>query len=162
MKRLELLAAWALALTACGCSPPAATLDLLTVARMGLSSAKEAQQEQHSAILEHVRQRAGALDAAFDSDVRLAASGGIRDATGEPVALTAEWVISARKGYAAARDAMAREAQGADAAHAVRMDNLAAADEALQMAAQLVSLQWDLDARVRGQLLAAQRRLVGK
>ena len=100
------------------------------------------------------------MDVAFDADVKLVGAGKIEDASGQPVELTPQWVISARKGYAAARDLIGEKIRLAEALHATRMDNVRAADEALEMASQLVVQQSNLGLRIKQQLIAIQRRLV--
>jgi hypothetical protein len=155
---LVLIAAASAALLA-GCGAPTATLDLITVARGALASAKEAEEEHHAELARRLEAQAASLDAAFDADVRLAAAGKITDAEGKAVAFTPEWVIAARKGYAAARDLLAEQGRSAEAAHATRLDNLAAADEALDMASQLILQQWALSEKVRQELINVQRRL---
>jgi len=140
-----------------GCSGPQAALDLIAVAREGLTGAKEVQARQHEQLMSDNEAKLAALDAAFDADVRLVEAGGITKADGEPVALSSEWVISARQGYAAARDALAEEMNMAQAAHLINEDNLQACDEALEMAGELIiqrSLLWQ---RIR-QLLANARK----
>lgn len=142
-----------------GCSPPSASLELIAVARQGMAAAKQAQQQYHQREADLLASQAAALDAAFDADVRLAAAGQITDAAGRPVPLTADWVISARKGYSAARDAVAGQIRSREASHAVEMDNLSAADEAMEMAARLILEQMSLSARFRQELMQAQERL---
>jgi len=149
----------ALALLA-GCSTPPATLELLAVARAGLADALEAQRVQHADTLGRLDAQSAALDAAFDADVRLVAAGGVQDADGNPVALTPEWVISTRQGYAAAVGALAEQRRLAEREHAIRADNLAAADEALEMAAELISRQSNMNEDLRQYLLALQRRWI--
>ncbi|MBS3734472.1 MAG: hypothetical protein KGY99_06045 [Phycisphaerae bacterium] len=142
-----------------GCGAPPATTELLAVARQGLAGAQQAESDHHAAALERIAARRAALDAAFDADVARVASGELTDAAGAPVALTAEWVISARKGYAAARDALAEQARAAEQAHATRADNLAAADEALAMAQELIVRQWALRDRVQKTVLTLYRSI---
>ena len=142
-----------------GCGTPTATVDLVIIGRKGLSSAKTAEEKSHEEILTHLRGRMAALDAAFDADVRLVAAGSLKNADGKPVALDAEWVISARKGYAAARSLLAEQIRAAEAAHATRLDNLRAADEALEMASQLVVRQWSLSEKIKQQLMDFHRSL---
>jgi hypothetical protein len=111
---------------------------------------------------QHVQQLAAqrrALDAAFDADVHLAAAGRLRGADGLAVELSPEWVVSARKGYAAARDILAEQARLADANHAVRLDNLAAAAEAVDMTEQLITLQWSIAEPLRQEFINLRRRL---
>ena len=141
-----------------GCSP-SATLDLITVARKGLTMAQEAQTAQRAEIVRQLDGQADALDQAFDADTRLAASGQLKDADGKTVPFSPEWVISARKGYAAARDAIGNQVRQTEALHSVRMDNLKAADEALDMASQLIVQQWSVGERIQQELLKVQRRL---
>ena len=140
-----------------GCAAPPATLELIAVARRALVEAKETQAAQHAELLQHIEAQQAAMDAAFDADVTLAAAGGITDARGQPVPFTPRWVISARRGYIAARDELAGQIRQAEAAHAVRQDNLAAADEALDMASQLIVAQWNIAERLKTLLLTAQR-----
>ena len=141
-----------------GCETPSATLDLIAVARKGLVSARDAQVAQHKEIVRQLEAQAATLDHAFDADVRLVASGQIKNAEGEPVALTAEWIISGRKGYVAARDLLGRQLRSTETAHATRLDNLTAADEALDLASQLIIRQWNVSERIKQQLMNVQRR----
>ncbi len=143
-----------------GCSAPSATLDLITVARMGIKSASEAQAASHAELLQHYDAQAKSLDDAFDTDVRLIESGQIKDTEGNPLKLDAEWIISARKGYAAARDVIAEQKRGVEAAHAVNIDNLNAADEALDMASRLIVQQSSLTQKLKQHLINIQRRLI--
>jgi hypothetical protein len=140
-----------------GCHTTAA-VDLVTVARRGLAEARAVQQEQHDERMRRLAAQKQALDAAFDADVKLAAAGAITGADGETVALTAEWVIAARKGYAAARDVVTEQMLSAERVHATRMDNLSAADEALEMATDLLLRQAALVEPVRRKLLDIHRR----
>jgi hypothetical protein len=142
-----------------GCSAPSATLELITTARKALTEAKQTQTAQHDDLVKQLEANKAALDAAFDADVALAAAGGLKDANGQAVPFTPQWVISARRGYAAARDVLAQQVQQVDAANAVNQDNLNAADESLDMAAQLIIAQWNVAERLRTQLLNAQRSL---
>lgn len=162
MKRASRLLA-VLVLTSClaaGCSAPAATLDLITVARKALADAQSAQQAQHAEIVRSLEAHCAALDDAFDRDVRLVAAGQIEDASGNAIALSPEWVISARKGYTAAYSLLRDEVQGAKTAHAQRLDNLKAADESLDMASQLIVRQMYVGERIRQGLLSVQRALI--
>jgi len=136
-------------LAAGGCASPVATLELISVARAGLADARAAQQQSYDVQMRQFAQQQAALDVAFDADVRLAEAGGIRDAQGNPVAMDGRWVIAARKGYIAARDMVAQQALAAQATHATRQDNLAAAAEALQMACTLIIEQQRLNVRMR-------------
>ena len=115
---------------------------------------------RHEVEVQRLATQAAALDAAFDADVKLAAAGAICDAEGKPVELTPEWVISARKGYAAGRDILADEVRTAEATHRTGQDNLAAADEALEMATELTVWQSDLSERFKQHLMTVQRSLI--
>jgi len=158
LSRMSCVACLAAVLAVGGCAPPAATLELIAVARAGLADAKASQQQSHDARMLQFAQQQAALDAAFDTDVRLAEAGELRDAQGNPVAMDGRWVIGARKGYVAARDAVAQQARSAQAVHATRQDNLAAADEALQMARTLIIEQQGMSIRMR-QYLNNQRQV---
>lgn len=142
------------------CSPPQASLDLITVARKGLAMARQAELDQHQQTAQHWQAQMATLDAAFDADVKLAASGQLKDAQGQSVTLSANWVIAARKGFTAARDAMAAQVTQDQANHAGRMDNLQASDEALDLAGQLILEQMALGTRTRQALVAAQNKII--
>ncbi len=73
-----------------GCSAPTATLDLLTVARKGISSAADEEAHQHREIVKRLAAQMAALDSAFDADVRLVGAGQIRTGEGTPVELSPE------------------------------------------------------------------------
>jgi len=142
-----------------GCSPPAASLDLITVARQGIASAKQSQQEQNQIIIRQFAAQQAALDAAFDADVRMVQSGGLKNASDKPLTLTGDWVISARKGYTAARDIISNQMQETQSVAATRMDNLQASDEALDMASQLIIQQQGFAIKLQQQLINVQRKL---
>ena len=150
---------FAAVLAAAGCATPTATCDLIAIGRKGLASARTAEVQCHAEIIRHYQRQLASLDAAFDADVRMVAAGQLTDAEGKPVAMSAEWVISARKGYAAARNLLAEQIQKNHAAHATELDNLQAADEALQMASQLTVLQWNISERFKQQFLKLQERI---
>ena len=146
-------------LAAGGCQSQSASLELVTVARRGLAMAKDAEAAQHAAQVQQWQAQAGALDAAFDADVKLVAAGQVRDAQGQPLPLSPEWVISARKGYSAARSLVEQQVRQGESAHTTRADNLQASDEALEMASQLILQEMAVGNAVRQQLLDAQRKL---
>lgn len=141
-----------------GCASPPAALELIAVAQKGLTQAQDVENQRHQQELDALAGLQKSLDAAFDSDARLAEAGRIHGPGGQPVALSAEWVISARKGYAAARDALADNRTGLEKAHATHLDNLSAARDSLDLAAQLIVLQSDVSQRVKETLLNLQRR----
>ncbi len=155
-----LLICFAAAAVLGGCGAPTATLELITVARKGIADARVGQEGLHAELVRRLGAQSAALDSAFDADARLAEAGQIKDAQGRPVALSAEWVISARRGYAAARDLLAGQIRSAEKTHATRMDNLSAADEALELASQLILSQWAVREQIRRRLLAVRRSLI--
>ncbi len=152
-----LVAAAIAVLTLGGCTGAPATLELIAVARRALTEAKETQAAQHAQLLQQIAAQQAALDAAFDADVTLAAAGGITDAQGQAVQFSPQWVISARRGYIAARDALGDQVRAAEAAHTVHQDNLTAAEEALDMASELIVAQSSVTERLKTVLLAAYR-----
>jgi len=142
-----------------GCGDSTAAMDLITAAREGLTMEQRAVAAQHEQALRDLQAQQAAMDAAFDADVQLAAAGKILDADQQPIALTPEWVIEARQGYIAARDALTAQQRSAEAAYAAQLDNLRASDESLEMASQLILQQSRLAGRVQQVLLNTQRRL---
>lgn len=134
-----------------GCRTPTATLELIAIGRKGLASARTAQQHHQADLLRHHKAQLAALDSAFDNDVRLVAAEQLKTADDKIIKLDAEWVISARKGYTAARTIMAERMRASQAAWAVEIDNVNAADEALEMATQLTVLQWNVGERIKQQ-----------
>lgn len=136
-----------------GCRTPTATLDLIAIGRKGLASAREAQQAHQADLLRHHKTQLAALDSAFDNDVRLVEAGQLKAADGNLVKLDADWVISARKGYAAVRTIMADQMRANQATGAIEIDNIDAAAEALEMAAQLTVLQWNVSEKIKQQFL---------
>jgi len=122
------------------------------VARRGLAGARTAERERYEETREAIGRQVGALGRAFDADVRLVAAGRVTDADGNAVALTPEWVISARQGYSVGRDLLEQQVLQHQAAHAVRLDNLAASDEALEMAGDILLRQAAVGEKVRSML----------
>ena len=143
-----------------GCSAPAAAVDLITIARRGIASSQKGHEQQHGEIVRRLSVQAAALDSGFDADVRLAAAGQLKTAKGEPVELSPEWIVSARKGYIAARDLLAEQIRLGELAHAKQQDNLKIADESLEMATQLIVQQWNVAERIKHHVLNIQRSLV--
>lgn len=139
-----------------GCSAPTATLDLITVARKGFHLATQEEMLQHAEIVRGLETQLASLDSAFDADVLHVASGQVRDADGNVVGFSPEWVISARQGYGAARGLIEQQIRSAQIAHEGRKDNLKAADEALEMASQLVVAQWNVAERIKQHILNTQ------
>jgi hypothetical protein len=142
-----------------GCGDPAA-LELLTVARQAVAEARSDlaidRDEYHARMALQFRM----LDSAFDADVRLVGAGGITSAEGTPATLNPEWIISARKGYAVARDATVQQMLVAEANYAIRQDNLLAADEAIDQAGRLM-LKWSLlSDDIQRTLIQSQEELI--
>jgi len=140
-----------------GCSAPAATLDLMSVAQNAIYSAREDAEQRHGEIVRMLKAQVAGLDAAFDADVKLAASGQIRTSDGQVAQLTPDWVISARKGYIAARDLLGEQIRAAETDHAIRQDNLKLADESLEMASELIVRQWNIAERIKQHILNLRR-----
>ncbi len=140
-----------------GCTAAPANLELISVARVGLAQAASFQQAQQQALDAGFDAQQQALDAGFDADVRRVAAGELRRPDGSGVELSAEWVISARRGYAAARDALADARRQNQAQAVLAADNLAAADEALHLAAGLILQQHRLSQHLRRALLEPHR-----
>lgn len=157
--RIRLLPA-GLALLLSSCSAPPATMELVTVAQKALRDAQSLEQDRHQESLARLGELESAMDAAFDADARLVEAGRIPGSDGQPLPLSAEWVISARKGYAAGRWALALQRSRNEQQHATHLDNLVAADEALGLAGQLILQQYALSESARQVILAAQRRFI--
>jgi len=143
----------ALTLLLPGCATPTATIDLIGVAKKSLASAATAQQQSHELIVKQYQAQQASLDAAFDADVRLAATGGLKNAKGDPITLSADWIISARKGYTAARETLAEQIRNEQETHAVEQDNITAALDAMEMARELTVLQWNVGERFKQKFL---------
>ncbi|MFP4140113.1 MAG: hypothetical protein ACLFVY_06075 [Phycisphaerae bacterium] len=143
-----------------GCGAPTATLDLISVARRGLADARSAELQRSEEMTRRVESQMDALGEAFDTDVRLVSAGEVTGADGKPVALSPEWVISARKGYAAAQRMLVQQTLTDQADHLQRLDNLAAADEALQMATGLIVRRAAVSQRVRNVLMDLHGRMI--
>jgi hypothetical protein len=148
------LLAWPL-----GCQAPAATLELLAVAQAGLDDADAAARNAQQQRVAQYQQTLNSLDAAFDADVKLVAVGGATDPDGRPIALTPEWVIEARQGYAAARSLLAEQALQQAAVHETHLDNLQAARDALELARTLIVTSWSVRTSLKEQFLSLQRSL---
>jgi len=142
-----------------GCGTPPATLELISVAREALTDARQYDSARHAEALQRLESTKVALDAAFDADVKLVEAGGIADSAGRPVRLTADWVISARKGYAIGRDALAEQRHRVETSHVTHLDNLSAGSEALDLARDLIILHSTLTGRARQFVMSLQRRL---
>ncbi len=156
----KLLSAILLAASVAGCASPPAAVELITAARKGIRLARENEAALRTQSVMAMAYRMAVLDAAFDADVRQVAAGQVRKADGSAVALSPEWIISARKGYSAARGLLEGQARTAEAAHLTRLDNLKATDESLEMASQLIARQWRISEQMRQHVLNIQRSLI--
>ena len=113
-----------------------AEMELVTQARRGIELVAQHDQQRDAAVAELARVRREKLDNAFDEDLRDRAT---QDA------LDPEWVIEARQAYAVAINAYAKaQAAGARAA-AVRKQNLAAVNAALERLQWMQSVRLKLD-----------------
>jgi hypothetical protein len=109
---------------------------LVDQARKGVSLVAQDDAERDGAIEQLAQLRRQRLDQAFDEDVRLRAT---------QESLDPDWVIEARRGYAAALDTFAKTQAAGERAAEVRRRNLAAVDAALARLQTLQSLQLKLD-----------------
>jgi hypothetical protein len=139
-----------------GCSSPIATTGLIAQGQHGLSDARHAQQRTYARYCASHQSQLHALDDAFDADVKLVAAGQIAGDDGQPIPLSSDWVIAARRGYALARDMLATQFASETHAHAIQLDNLSAATEALHLANELTVLQWNVSARIKQAFLRNQ------
>lgn len=142
MKRLALTAC-GLATLSVGCSNyTQVQLDLVTQARRGVAIAVQSQQNHSLASAELARIRRQRLDDAFDADV-----------IDQGADIQAEWVIEARKAYAAVLDAYAKERTATTQAEAAARRNLRDVDEALARVQSLQAVQLKLGRPVEDFLL---------
>lgn len=143
-----------------GCSGPEATLELVRVARLGLAEAVAAEQAGYEQARGRLTGDAAALGAAFDADLQAAFAGRLLDAEGRPIEPDLAWLTEARQGYAAALALAYQNQRQADLEHRTRLDNLAASDEALLLAEQMLNRQIDLQSTLQRRLVEVQRRQI--
>lgn len=134
-----------------GCGTLPATMDLVEVAREGVAGAQLAEEEHYALQQQWLADRQSQLARAFDSDVRQVAAGAIVRADGSSVVFDAQWVIDARRGYDVAVGAMHEQSLADWQAHQMRLDNLAATDDALARAHDLLTARWTLLQALRPQ-----------
>jgi hypothetical protein len=117
----------------CGCSAYTQTqMRLVEEARRGLLLTRCAQEER-AVLVERLHElERRRLDEAFDADVR------------SQRALEADWVIEARRAYAAAMDALANQRQASREAQAAAQRNLDDIDAALERVLVLQGVQLKL------------------
>lgn len=113
-----------------GCGPYAQwQAELASQGREGLRRVDAAREASSKAVRQYLAERRQRLDEAFDADVRAQA------------ALDAEFVIGARRLYAAGLDGIAEAAARQAEADRVAADNAAAADAALAALQRLLEAQ---------------------
>jgi hypothetical protein len=114
----------------CGCASfTRAQIDLVTQARKGIATIAQASAKRQDPAGQLAAMRRQRLDQAFDDDARNQAE------------LSPDWIIDARKAYAAALDAYDRQRAADEAALAAERSNLAAVDAALQKLQWMQSIQ---------------------
>jgi len=143
-----------------GCAPPQATISLINQGQAAIAGARADVAAQHGEIVRFLAAQDGALDVAFDADVKLIAAGAIKDKAGNAVPLSADWVISARKGYSAAKSIVSAEIRSAEIAQSIRQDNLAAGVDALDLAKKLIIMQMNLSENMKGWLMSLESKVI--
>lgn len=129
---------WLAAVTCAGCAPfTQAQMDLVEQAQRGVARVAATDAAREGAAAELAALRRQRLDEAFDQDVRERA---LRD---EPI--DAEWVIEARRAYAAALEIYAKAQSAGERSALERRRTLAAIDAALERVRWLQSIQLRLD-----------------
>jgi hypothetical protein len=119
--------------SAAGCTTfTRAQMDLVDQARRGVTIVAQADQDRDRDVADLAKLRRQRLDAAFDDDVRTRST---------QEALDADWVIDARKAYAAGLDAYAKTQAASERNSDVRKRNLAAIDAALDRLHWMQSVQ---------------------
>lgn len=151
MRKLALIAAVVFSMA--GCAPPAATIMLTQQGIKGLELAKADVSELSSKLADQYAKQDASLDNAFDQDVKACEAGLIKDKDGKPVPLSAAWVIDSRKLYAQAKSIVASNRVDLQNALGQRLDNITAAQRALQNAMTLIVMQQNMDQNVKGLVL---------
>ena len=120
-----------------GCAPyTRAQIDLVDQARHGIALVAQNDADRDRAIDDLAKLRRQKLDDAFDEDARTRAAQ-------QP--LDVDWVIEARKAYAAGLDAFARTQAASQRASEIRKQNLAAIDAALDRLRWMQSVELKLE-----------------
>lgn len=127
-----------LAVTPCGgCSSyTASQAALAQQARKGVATWVSRETARDEEVRRSYDLKRAALDSAFDADARQRAASGAGG-----TALDADWVIEARRGYAAGLNALAQAESSALAANDAARRDAAAADAALEKLEWLLSIQ---------------------
>ena len=131
---LAAAAAAVVSVGAAGCAPEAQVqMQLIDQARRGIAMTGEALKSDRGQIEQYEALRRTRLDESFDADVR------DRAARGD--ALTADWIIEARKGYATGVDALAAARERGRLNADAEQRTLQAVDDALLRLRWLQALQ---------------------
>src|SRR5688500_15727577 len=122
-----------------GCAPyTRVQIGLAEQARRGVAMWQQREAERGSVVRAEFAQRRAELARAFDDDVRERPAG----------ELSPQWVIEARKAYAAGLDVIARAESSAVAANETARRNAEATDQALQKLLWLESMELEMGAMV--------------
>lgn len=136
-----------------GCAPSAATIMLAQQGIQGLELAKADIADLSGKLKGQYDKQDVSLDNAFDSDVKACEAGLLKDKDGKPIPLNSAWVIDSRRLYAQAKSIVAGNKVDVQRALDIRIDNIFAAERALQNAIALIVLQQNLDANIKGWIL---------
>jgi hypothetical protein len=118
-----------------GCAPHTRVqIGLVEQARRGVALWQQREAERESSAKAEFNRRRAELGRAFDDDARERAPGD----------LSADWVIEARKAYAAGLDVIARAESAAMSANETARRNADATDQALQKLLWLESIELDM------------------
>jgi hypothetical protein len=129
------LAIFALALSAAGCAPyTRVQIGLAEQARRGVQMWKDREADGDVVSRAQFARQRAELGRAFDQDARERPAG----------ELSADWVIEARKAYAAGIDAIARADSAALSANETARRNADVTDQALQKLLWLESIELDV------------------
>ena len=118
-----------------GCAPyTRVQIGLVEQARRGVAMWQQREAERDSAVRAEFDRRRAELGRAFDDDVRERPAG----------ELSPQWVIEARKAYAAGLDVIGRAESAAAAANETARRNAEATDQALQKLLWLESMELEM------------------
>jgi len=124
-----------------GCAPyTRVQIGLVEQARRGVEMWKQREAERDADARDRFAQRRAELGRAFDEDVRQRPAGG----------LSGDWVIEARKAYAAGLDVLNRAEVAAMSANETARRNAEATDQALQKLLFLESIELDIGSVFEG------------
>ena len=124
-----------------GCAPyTRVQMGLVQQARRGVEMWKQREAARDVAVRDHFAQRRAELGRAFDEDVRQRPAG----------ELSGDWVIEARKAYAAGLDVLSSAEVAALSANETARRNAEATDQALQKLLWLESIELDVGSVFEG------------